>query len=114
SEVHKLLTTERILGLDLLRGRKEPVGPEKRPAGRTVDHEGATPEERPPTAPTEDSDSTETSVPAAVAALPHPSDVEEERDGDRSEGPEGSDTEGLPLFSGDDPSEGGGRGGRGS
>ncbi|MGD8280388.1 MAG: methyltransferase domain-containing protein [Gemmatimonadota bacterium] len=114
SEVHKLLTTERILGLDLLRGRKEPVGPEKRPAGRTVDHEGAKPEERPPTAPTEDSDSTETSVPAAVAALPHPSDVEEERDGDRSEGPEGSDTEGLPLFSGDDPSEGGGRGGRGS
>ena len=52
SEVHRLLTNERILGLDLMRGRKE--GPPRAP---------------------EDSES----VPAAVAALPHPSDPTEEQ-----------------------------------
>jgi hypothetical protein len=71
NEVHRLLTNERILGLDLLRGRKvaAEVAPEL------------------PSDP----------VSASVAALPHPSDSPDESDEERSE----ADTTGLPLFGGD-------------
>jgi ubiquinone/menaquinone biosynthesis C-methylase UbiE len=87
SEVHRLLTTERILGLDLMRGRK---------MMSDVDSERPV---RSPTVPAPE----EVSVPAAVAALPHPSDSSE-----ADEGPDGScpsDTAGLPLFSPDGPKQ---------
>jgi ubiquinone/menaquinone biosynthesis C-methylase UbiE len=82
SEVHRLLTTERILGLDLLRGRKA-----------TSDVEN----EKPAPASTDAPERDDVSVPAAVAALPHPSDSDESDDGLDVTRP--SDTAGLPLFS---------------
>jgi hypothetical protein len=82
SEVHRLLTTERILGLDLLRGRKA-----------TSDAETAGPGSGPSTGRLP----VEMSVPAAVAVLPHPSDVDGERAEADTTRPE--DTAGLPLFS---------------
>jgi ubiquinone/menaquinone biosynthesis C-methylase UbiE len=90
SEVHRLLTTERILGLDLLRGRKAPAvsEPSTRKAGPAP-----TGTEKP-----------ETTVPAAVAALPHPSDAGESAPG------EPADTAGLPLFSEDAAGDGGSEG----
>jgi SAM-dependent methyltransferase len=88
SEVHKLLTNERILGLDLLRGRKGPV-PE--PMGgqqaRGTEKRG-----------------TDRRVPASVAALPHPGDVANESDSKRGVSRDEADTEGLPLFRGKRPS----------
>jgi len=72
SEVHKLLTNERILGLDLLRGRKLDGAEEG------------------------DSDSeAATELPASVAALPHPADAQ--KSDEETEATE-ADTEGLPLF----------------
>ncbi|HET9949754.1 MAG TPA: methyltransferase domain-containing protein [Longimicrobiales bacterium] len=69
-EVHRLLTTERILGLDLLRGRVAPVGePVPSPGGP-----GGREEEP---------------VSASVAALPHPGEPERARP---------DDIAGLPLF----------------
>ncbi len=88
SEVHRLLTTERILGLDLLRGRKGAVEGETAHSmerGTTTQAPQPSPEER--------------IVPAAVAALPHPADAGDESE---PEDRDGADTTGLPLFSGDD------------
>jgi len=90
SEVHRLLTTERILGLDLLRGKK------------AVAELGDVPPTRSTRA---------TGVAASVAALPHPADPEES--GDESDTAEASDTSGLPLFSGEGSKGGPGGGGGG-
>lgn len=97
TEVHRLLTTERILGLDLLRGRKAPVEAESRPRLRPAEPDGtrATPHRR-------DHDMDAPSVPAAVAALPHPSDTGDVSNREATDGP---DTEGLPLFSGEEAPE---------
>ena len=71
SEVHRLLTNERILGLDLLRGRKVSETEEDHSSSEAV------------------------TLPASVAALPHPADVDTVgEDADAIE----ADTEGLPLF----------------
>lgn len=74
NEVHKLLTGERILGLDLLRGRKAGAREQE-----SSDHALAT------------SSPVAADQPASVAALPHPGDVPEDED-------ERADTRGLPLF----------------
>jgi SAM-dependent methyltransferase len=117
SEVHRLLTTERILGLDLLRGRKAPAGaearrrPEVSPGKRSKGQLAAAEREaarRNPAGPDTPSDEADGGVPAAVAALPHPADGTDEGSADRSAG---SDTAGLPLFS-DDERPGGDQGGR--
>lgn len=97
-EVHRLLTSERILGLDLLRGRKGPLDGSAK--AQHEEREASTDRPR----------STDPSVPAAVAALPHPSDSDDEPE---AESGDPSDTAGLPLFSGDEPGEGRGRGGDG-
>jgi ubiquinone/menaquinone biosynthesis C-methylase UbiE len=92
SEVHRLLTTERILGLDLLRGRK------------ARSREGAESARGP--------SRTEEKAPAAVAALPHPADPDDGEEGPRRrERPLPTDTAGLPLFTGDAPNDGGPAGG---
>ncbi len=76
SEVHKLLTNERILGLDLLRGRKVSASEEDRADEDQAESEGA-------------------SIHASVTAPPRPADADS---GDEeSDAPE-ADTEGLPLF----------------
>jgi SAM-dependent methyltransferase len=98
SEVHRLLTTERILGLDLLRGRKAPVESEARGSSARPVAKGAPP---PPTVETPRKVVDEPTVPAAVAALPHPADADDESQA--GEATDSSDTEGLPLFAGDDP-----------
>jgi len=77
SEVHRLLTTERILGLDLLRG--------KRAAAELGDEAQV-------------SSTGPASVTASVAALPHPSDPEEPGESDTTRT---SDTADLPLFKGE-------------
>jgi hypothetical protein len=99
TEVHKLLTNERILGLDLLRGRKASAD-EPAPIGevsadgadrrRTPDWtsrepdpgQGATgPDQRAPDARRARPDAerpTPHHVPASVAALPHPADDHDE------------------------------------
>ncbi len=79
NEVHKLLTNERILGLDLLRGRKAggPPGDERRDPG------------------TADKRQERDAVPASVAALPHPSDPP--ADSVEPADPP-AETQGLPLF----------------
>jgi len=79
SEVHRLLTTERILGLDLLRGRKAAVGRERR---------GPEVASGPPAA------TAPRVVPATVPAR-----------GPR-EAHEGKSTEGLPLFAGEESGQG--------
>jgi SAM-dependent methyltransferase len=84
SEVHRLLTTERILGLDLLRGRKATADEKVAPPRRAEPRVGVT---------------------AAVAALPHPSDPSASDE---------SDTSGLPLFSAEGSKQGGPGGKRGS
>ena len=86
SEVHKLLTNERILGLDLLRGRKGT--PEKPEQDRTDAR-------RLPTVGTE---SETDPIPASVAALPHPGDVDHGHGPDEGDGQGDADTSGLPLF----------------
>ena len=91
--VHKLLTNERILGLDLLRGRKG-GGSEKATSAASIVEAPAVPRDQ-------------GEQPEAVAALPHPADVQEE---DTRAGPEDSaagkndrsETAGLPLFGGDE------------
>ncbi len=84
SEVHKLLTNERILALDLLRGRKDPADGSGR-ADAPSDARSARGRE-------------DDAVPASVAALPHPADeAEAAADGDGEEG-SAADTSGLPLF----------------
>lgn len=91
TEVHNLLTSERILGLDLLRGRKGPAPVRDTVGGGTPKKESAPP----PTAPNAGP------IPASVAALPHPADA---RSAGRSKTEGGSgprNTSGLPLF-GDD------------
>jgi SAM-dependent methyltransferase len=101
SEVHRLLTTERILGLDLLRGRKAKTGAERsRPPAGAAERETR-----------RDEPARESDVPAAVAALPHPADGPEER---RRPPPAEEDTAGLPLFSDEQPSEERGDGREGS
>lgn len=125
SEVHKLLTNERILGLDLIRGRKagapeEPVRARARKGAGTptapveASDERGSDESRP-----EESDPGERSAegaagnrgraeqgggaqpggvetrPASVAALPHPADPPVGGD-DKNE--TNAETEGLPLF----------------
>lgn len=79
SEVHRLLTNERILGLDLMRGRKK-GGEEK--------------------AETEASE-VEEAVPASVAARGRPNEASGERPDEDDGAPEDDDTAGLPLFGGD-------------
>ena len=84
-EVHRLLTNERILGLDLLRGRKTGTGStdsalEAAKAAETLDP-----------------------IPASVAALPHPADVDHDAGAPDDEDDESeADTTGLPLFGGED------------
>lgn len=81
SEVHRLLTNERILGLDLLRGRKAGAQ-EERSGGDAAEERGR-----------------DDTVPASVAALPHPSEPmarESSEAEDRTD-----DTAGLPLFGGE-------------
>lgn len=96
SEVHRLLTTERILGLDLLRGRKAPAGTVAGRRGSRPDADRGSPAEH---------SEPGTGVPAAVAALPHPSDIHDEP-ARLEDGP--SSTAGLPLFSDDDTAQGAG------
>jgi hypothetical protein len=107
TEVHKLLTNERILGLDLLRGRKgsadepSPIGDvsadgadrRRTPDGTSGEPDpgqGATgPDQRAPDARRASPDAerpTPHHVPASVAALPHPAD-------DRDESGAGAGTE---------------------
>lgn len=78
SEVHKLLTNERVLGLDLLRGRRagaETVSPGTSGKGGTEEAEIAT----------------------SVSSLPDAAETNAEDDRGGSE----ADTAGLPLFGGD-------------
>lgn len=94
SEVHKLLTNERILGLDLIRGRKAPADPSAETsevvgeAPEAVAEEADGPESR--TSGAADDEGVEVR-PASVAALPHPADPTD-NDDTRAE------TDGLPLF----------------
>ena len=84
SEVHRLLTNERILGLDLLRGRKGSSEDASASRGGPADAEP---------------------VSASVAALPHPADVQDVP-GDGDEDASGdTDTTGLPLFGSDERPE---------
>ena len=92
SEVHKLLTNERILGLDLLRGRKAPLPDDETRADGSA-HEGADAATAGPRPPEEGVE--ETPRPASVAALPHPADPPGDERGDE---PDRAETEGLPLF----------------
>jgi len=92
SEVHRLLTTERILGLDLLRGRKVVAGEERRSpdvAPRTT----AQPPKAPSAAPGR-------VVSATVSAS------------EAREGASKPDTEGLPLFAGEESGNEGTSGGK--
>ncbi|HSG46646.1 MAG TPA: methyltransferase domain-containing protein [Longimicrobiales bacterium] len=73
-EVHRLLSGERILGLDLLKGRKP--DPEAQPVG-------------------------ESEAPETPGAAPEPSAVATPAGGDAAEGDANPDTAGLPLFGGD-------------
>ncbi len=84
SEVHRLLTNERILGLDLLRGRKEG-------AGETSPSPGASADVEP--------------VPASVAALPHPADMQDASSDGEEDASGDTDTTGLPLFGSDEHPE---------
>jgi ubiquinone/menaquinone biosynthesis C-methylase UbiE len=85
SEVHRLLTTERILGLDLLRGRKTPVGEGSQSADRSRRTAAERSAPKAPKAP----------APAAVSAC------------EPREGASKPDTEGLPLFAGEESGKGG-------
>ena len=103
TEVHRLLTAERILGLDLLRGRKASVGEgdgSRSPSSGSV--EGGRAESGPEQA-AADGDAEGPSLPAAVAALPHPADEADEPEAEGGSGP--SSTAGLPLFSGEESAE---------
>jgi SAM-dependent methyltransferase len=97
SEVHRLLTTERILGLDLLRGRKAPAEATARP-GSAARPAAKAAKAKPVEPPRQARD--EPTVPAAVAALPHPADAGDEADSEEAD--DASDTAGLPLFAGDE------------
>jgi SAM-dependent methyltransferase len=88
SEVHRLLTTERILGLDLLRGRKACTNVAPKPAPEAV-----RPKAQAPSAP---------GVAATVSAR------------EPREEPAEPDTEGLPLFAGEESGPGNTRGGEAS
>lgn len=112
SEVHRLLTSERILGLDLLRGRRE--GPSAKTAG-SESGTGSEGSERPtgrvadagaegPRRGHGDRRLGSDPIPASVAALPHPADRVDETAG-RDDGDGDADTTGLPLF-GDEASRG--------
>lgn len=79
NEVHKLLTSERILGLDMLRGRKE--------GGRVAES----------SAEVRDSEISDTAEsPESVATFPHPVDADPSQS--ENEESEMADTHGLPLF----------------
>jgi hypothetical protein len=91
--VHKLLTNERILGMDLLRGRKGSAV-EPAPIGE-VSTDGADRPTTPDTTPDVERP-TPHHVPASVAALPHPADDPDESGA--GTGTERSETRGLPLF----------------
>ena len=99
SEVHKLLTNERILGLDLLRGRKAPTVEKQDPPERSGSPE---PEEVESTEGVEGTEEVESAEqqPVSVSAATHrrPTDGSE----DDSERGQNADTSGLPLF-GDRP-----------
>lgn len=82
NEVHRLLTNERILGLDLIGGHKD---------GALV---ASGRQERAETPGASGTDAGPTPSPA-VAALPHPADAASREAVDADEG----DTAGLPLFS---------------
>ena len=84
SEVHRLLTNERILGLDLLRGRKK-APDESSSLGDAA--EDAEP------------------VSASVAALPHPADAQDAPPDRAESGSSDTDTIGLPLFGSDEHAE---------
>ncbi len=113
NEVHKLLTNERILGLDLLRGRKGPIERvAQRPRGApgtasagapgtaSAGAPGTASAESPGTASAEATRASgERPVPASVAALPHPADVEKAREAaERNAAARRAETRGLPLF----------------
>ena len=99
NEVHKLLTNERILGLDLLRGRKAggvAAGASRLRSGATLEQADAPP----PSEPSEDEPSSEPSggnrsglVETSVMAPQRRVDGDEEVSSD-------AETEGLPLFGG--------------
>lgn len=103
NEVHKLLTSERILGLDLLRGRK--AGGEKKADGRGAVPASAGEVAARSTAGTVSSAADSTSAQRGAAASVDIGGQEPE--GGRKSGPggtseEASTTAGLPLF-GDEP-----------
>jgi SAM-dependent methyltransferase len=94
-EVHRLLTRERILGLDLLKGRKAEIETAEMASEESV----------------EDADSEEASAegtrdaPAALSGAVSSATVEKGDEQEAQANSEGADTEGLPLFGGDeDPS----------
>jgi SAM-dependent methyltransferase len=89
SEVHRLLTNERILGLDLLRGRK---------AGGAAVAKASAPHASRETRAEADEESM---VASSVAALPHPADPSHRERDEGAQTPEDDDTAGLPLFGGD-------------
>jgi hypothetical protein len=87
NEVHKLLTGERILGLDLLRGRKVGGKPKERTGALVV----------------EDTSKQRDARVAARSPLPDPAEVDEGKKEGRvaPEEESSSETAGLPLFGGD-------------
>lgn len=94
NEVHKLLTGERILGLDLLRGRKE-GGPEAAPveAGARAGAGGGLPDRTSGDGDRPTADEGPRSEASAEEGSPHTAE------GDAGDAPEPhSDTVGLPLF----------------
>lgn len=104
SEVHRLLTSERILGLDLLRGKKVGADAEGKPVPKAAQRGGTDVAREPHERPQE-------SVPASVVGSRRAGASGPKRVGTDPSGE--SDTEGLPLFTGDGakrsgPARGGG------
>jgi ubiquinone/menaquinone biosynthesis C-methylase UbiE len=95
TEVHRLLTNERILGLDVLRGRKESA-----PRQCSAHVEGAERGSERPPARHGARRAADEPVPASVAALRHPADGDGEEPAE--DGPDEA-TFGLPLFGGSEP-----------
>jgi ubiquinone/menaquinone biosynthesis C-methylase UbiE len=112
NEVHKLLTSERILGLDLLRGRRAPLEESAQrsegggltasaSAGSVTGYTrgGFDAPKAEPGHPRSMGERPDHQVPTALAALPHPADA---MDMDEPEADDAqADTEGLPLFGGE-------------
>jgi SAM-dependent methyltransferase len=84
SEVHRLLTNERILGLDLLRGRKAADEADAHAQSRTI----------------------EEPVAASVAARGQSKETSEDGTAEEDGIADDDDTAGLPLFGGEGPARG--------